>query len=324
MKTNLTLLIGCLFVFLGNTNAQQLRFRKDGTFKIAQFTDTHIVSTKPETMDAIKLIGETLDKEKPDLVIFTGDVVTGKPARKGWEMALEPVIKRGVPFCIALGNHDAEQDLTRKEIAEIVTSQPNNLNIKNHDLLADVVLNVKSADSNKPSALLYCMDSNDYSKIDTIKGYGWFSFDQIQWYRQQSAKFTKQNGGKPLPALAFFHIALPEYKRAFDNKMNTPVGVRLEDECSPKTNSGMFTAMVECGDVMGTFVGHDHDNDYLASLYGIALGYGRFSGGKTTYIHIPNGSRIITLKEGERGFTTFVRLLDGQEIGQSTFPGNFK
>lgn len=324
MKKNLTLFLGCMFAILGNISAQKLSFHKDGTFKIAQFTDTHIVCTKPETLDAIKLIGETLDKEKPDLVIFTGDVVTGKPARKGWEMALEPVIKRGVPFCIALGNHDAEQDLTRKEIAQIVTSHPTNLNKKVNNLLSDIVLDIKSSKSNKTAALLYCMDSNDYSKIDTVKGYGWFSFNQIQWYRDQSSKYTKQNGGNPLPALAFFHIALPEYKYAFENKKNVPVGARLEAECSPKINSGMFTAMVESRDVMGIFVGHDHDNDYLASLYGIALGYGRFSGGKTTYIHIQNGSRIINLKEGERGFTTFIRLLDGQEVGQASYPGNFK
>ena len=69
---------------------------------------------------------------------------------------------------------------------------------------------------------------------------------------------------------------------------------------------------------------HDHNNDYLASLYGIALGYGRFSGGKTTYIDIQNGARIITLKEGERGFSTFIRLQDGSEICKTSFPGIFK
>ena len=41
-------------------------------------------------------------------------------------------------------------------------------------------------------------------------------------------------------------------------------------------NPGMFAAMAECGDVMGTFVGHDHDIDYVVAEKGIALGYGRF------------------------------------------------
>jgi hypothetical protein len=117
---------------------------------------------------------------------------------------------------------------------------------------------------------------------------------------------------------------LTEYKEAYKNEQNNPVGLRLENECPASVNSGMFTAMLESRDVMGVFVGHDHNNDYLTSLYGIALGYGRFSGGKTTYIDIQNGARVITLKEGERGFSTFIRLNDGSEICRTAFPGTFK
>ena len=36
----------------------------------------------------------------------------------------------------------------------------------------------------------------------------------------------------------------------------------MEKACAPKLNTGMFAAMKEAGDVMGVFVGHDHDNDY--------------------------------------------------------------
>lgn len=323
MKKNFNLLLYLFLLFGATVNAQQLRFHKDGTFKIAQFTDTHIISNNPESLVAIKLINEVLDKENPDLVVFTGDAVTGKPAREGWEMVLRPIIERGVPFFVTLGNHDAEQDLTRKEIAHIVVSKPNNLNKLKNKLLADVVLKVTSSKSDKIASLIYCMDSNDYSKVDTVKGYGWFSHNQIGWYRDQSLKYTTQNKGERLPALAFFHIPLPEYQFAFD-KNKYVVGERREAECCPKINSGMFASMVERGDVMGVFVGHDHDNDYLTSLYGVVLGYGRFSGGKTIYTHIQNGSRIINLKEGERTFTTYVRLLDGQKIDETNYPNDLK
>jgi hypothetical protein len=324
MKKGLILISLIVFAFLGEVNAQQLRFRNDGTFKIVQFTDTHVVPGNAKSLNAIKLINETLDKENPDLIVFTGDVVTGKPAREGWEMVLKPLAKKGIPFVITMGNHDAEQDLNRSEIAAIITATPHCINKKDSKGLSDMALEIKSAKNGNASALLYCMDSNDYSKVDTVKGYGWFSFEQIQWYRNTSARITEANGGKPLPALAFFHIALPEYKEAYKNERNNPVGIRLEDECPASVNSGMFTAMLESRDVMGVFVGHDHNNDYLASLYGIALGYGRFSGGKTTYVDIQNGARIINLKEGERGFSTFIRLLDGSEICSTVFPGTFK
>ena len=52
------------------------------------------------------------------------------------------------------------------------------------------------------------------SRSSDVKGYAWFTFDQVNWYRSQSAAYTERNGGKPLPALAFFHIPLPEYNQA--------------------------------------------------------------------------------------------------------------
>jgi predicted MPP superfamily phosphohydrolase len=323
MKKSIVLL-SCILFLIQWSNAQKLSFREDGTFKIVQFTDAHIAVENPEYQVAIKTISETLDAEKPDLVIFSGDVVTGKPATPGWREALGPVSERNIPFMVVLGNHDDEQDLSRPEIAKIVTSYEGNMNQLNKKKeLADLVLTIKDK-KGKNGALLYCMDSNAYSTIDTVRGYGWFTFDQVEWYRETSQKYTKDNQNKTLPSLAFFHIPLPEYKQAFENEKKKPVGQRLENECAPKLNTGMFAAFLECGDVMGTFVGHDHNNDYVAELYGIALCYGRFTGGKTTYTDIPNGARIIQLKEGNDSFTTWIRLSDGSEIDRISFPDAFR
>ena len=151
------------------------------------------------------------------------------------------------------------------------------------------------AGTTQPAALLYCLDSHDYSTIPSIDGYGWFTQDQIRWYRDRSAAYTAANGGKPLPALAFFHIALPEYVAAWRNPGNTHIGRAAEDECPGELNPGMFAAMVESGDVMGVFVGHDHDIDYVVAEKGIALGYGRFSGDDTTYNNLRPGVRILVL-----------------------------
>ena len=70
---------------------------------------------------------------------------------------------------------------------------------------------------------------------------------------------------------------------------------------------------LEAGDVIATFVGHDHVNDYVATWKGLLLGYGRFTGGKTVYHDVPggNGARVIELKEGTRAFRTWIRLKDG-------------
>mgnify|MGYP000204988362 FL=1 len=139
--------------------------------------------------------------------------------------------------------------------------------------------------------------------------------------RARSAAYTAANGGKPLPALAFFHIALPEYVAAWRNPDNTHVGRAAEDECPGALNPGMFAAMAECGDVMGTFVGHDHDIDYVVAEKGIALGYGRFSGDDTTYNNLRPGVRILVLTEGERGFETWIHERDGRIADHVEFRG---
>ena len=106
--------------------------------------------------------------------------------------------------------------------------------------------------SKKPEAILYCMDSNAYSTMKPrVEGYGWFDFSEIDWYRQKSIKYTRANGGTPLPALAFFHIPLPEYDLACNDPQLIRIGEKKEKVCCPDINTGMFAAMLECGDVMG-------------------------------------------------------------------------
>lgn len=305
----------CLFI-CNRTFADGLRFNNDGTFKIVQFTDTHISYNDTNSNVAFRVIHETLVAEKPDFVIFTGDVVTGVPELEGWMRLLDIMKSSEIPFCVLTGNHDNEQKITYQEIADIVTSVPNNCNVKDSNgKLADMVIELKKHDSDEISTLLYCMDSNTYSPIKGLGIYAWFTFEQIDWYRNTSKGYTVLNNNVPVPALAFFHIPLPEYSEAFFKENNYHSGIRLENECPGELNSGMFAAMKECGDVEGIFVGHDHDNDYITSLYGISLGYGRFSGGRTTYTNLQPGARVIRLYEGERRFDSYVRVLDGRRIG---------
>ena len=97
------------------------------------------------------------------------------------------------------------------------------------------------------------------------------------------------------------------------------VGTRKERPCVPALNSGLFTAMKECGDVRATFVGHDHSNDYAVLWHGILLAYGRFSGGNTVYNDLPNGARLIELHEDGQQFDTW----DGQVLNRVTCPDSF-
>ena len=102
------------------------------------------------------------------------------------------------------------------------------------------------------------------------------------------------------------------------------VGTRMEKACAPALNSGMFAAMKEQKDIVGIFVGHDHDNDYVVDWKGILLGYGRYTGGNTVYNDLPNGARVIEMTEGRHGVRTWVRVKGGRVINPVDYPEDFR
>lgn len=303
-----------------------LQFNRNKKFKIVQFTDVHYLPGHPDSEMPLKTMVAVLDAEKPDLVVFTGDIVTGPPAEQGWKIVLKPLNDLKIPYAIVLGNHDDESDLTREQVAAVIEPAPYGLFVtKAADItgFGNYVLPVKASSGNKTAALLYCFDSNAYNHRDTMGGYDWIQPDQIEWYKKESENQTRLNNGKKLPALAFFHIPLPEHRQAYMNEQYPPIGLHLETECSPYYNSGLFGTMVKCGDVKGVFTGHDHNNDYIAYKDGIALAYGRFTGGKATYGDLESGARIIELTEGVSGFTTWLRTRSGNIYCRVKFPLDF-
>lgn len=308
-------------------HANTLRFHANGKFKIVQFTDVHWVPGNPASQEAADRMNEVLDAEKPDLVIYTGDLIFAKPASEAMDKVFEPAISRKIPFAVTLGNHDDEHDLTRSQLYDYIKGKPGNVTgtVDGLSGVTNFILPIRNAAGTKEAFALYGFDSLAYSKQPETKGYDWIKQDQIDWYRTSSAGMTAKNGGNPLPAMAFFHIPLPEYNQAASDEDALLIGVRKEKACAPVVNSGLFTAMLEAKDVMAVFVGHDHVNDYVAKWKGLLLGYGRFTGGKTVYHDVPggNGARVIELTEGERGFKSWIRLKDNQVISTIQYPLDF-
>jgi predicted MPP superfamily phosphohydrolase len=269
------------FVFIINAQDKTLLFNKKGEFKIVQFTDIHYVPNDKKSGVALELIREVMEQEKPDLVVITGDLVFGKPARKCFDDVLSIIIEYKTPWAFVFGNHDDEFDMSRKDMMRYIENKAYSLAVRGNKEVHGVgnyTVELKDKWGRKQQMVFYFMDSGAYSPIKDIEGYDWFAFSQIAWYRDQSAMFKKNNRDILVPALAFFHIPLQEYGEMVAGK-NTIVGSRKEKENPGAVNSGMFAAMCESGDVVGVFTGHDHDNDYIGNYRGIALAFGRYSGG---------------------------------------------
>ncbi len=291
----------------------KLRFNDQGKFKIAQFTDLHWSHKSANCTKTIATIRSVLETEKPDIAMLTGDIVTNTPAKEAWLTIARIFEETETPFAVMMGNHDAEAGISKEEIFDLMEDLPYYVGEKGPDGVygyGNFVLPVAGRDAGT-SALLYCFDSNDYPPGNKYGHYDWIHYDQIDWYRNQSKKYTSDNNNIPLPALAFFHIPLPEYKNMTER--NTIVGNKEEGVASPVINTGMFASMVEMKDVMGVFVGHDHNNDYIGMEYDIALAFGRVTG-TDAYGKFERGARIIELHEDKFRFDTWIRTPKGIEF----------
>jgi 3',5'-cyclic AMP phosphodiesterase CpdA len=296
-----------------------LRFDGDGRFKIVQFTDLHLKEDSEDDDKTVALMGEVLDVERPQLVVVTGDVLAGSQQPEAMmKRCAGPMVERQIPWTVALGNHDDEGTRDRRGLMDIIMSLPYAVSQQgSRDItgVSNYYLPVLSADGQEKQWILYVLDSNAYPPEKSLGTYDWIHTDQVDWYRRTSRKLAGENGGRPYPALAFFHIPLPEYDQVLAAADANLAGYRYEKVCCPDINSGFFAAMLECGDVKGTFVGHDHVNDYEATLHGIRLIYGRGSGfnayGREGF---PRGGRVILLEADKDTFATWLRLESGVKV----------
>ena len=304
-----------------------LRFNSDHKFKIMQIADTQeIPAVSPDTLS---LINNALDREKPDLVIFTGDQIKGysKKFKKDpviiestIDILVEPIAKRNIPFMVTYGNHDAQCGVDNRGQYKFYAKYDNFISgdLRNSDDVGTADIQIYSSTEDKPVFELYIIDSHGKAKDGA--GYAPVDKKQIEWYVSRREQLKAENGDY-LPSLVFQHIPVPEF---FDVIKKVPKGTKgavpaygeheneyfvlndetiaeggfmLESPASPDVNTGEFEAMSEKGDVLGIYVGHDHNNSFVVKYNGVDLGYTQGAGFNVYGPGENRGVRIFELDE---------------------------
>ena len=262
----------------------------NGKFRIMQIAD--VQEDFPVNPDTVRLIDAAAEREKPDLVIFTGDQIQGysgcyrtdtyNKVQKVIAAYVEPLVKRGIPFTMTFGNHDNQGDYSRyyindvmstyatadgSEIAEqkfaaFVDFEDDNLfGLTNFyiDLVDD---RAKSRDTVDVKYRVHVIDSNTYHFNGTDYDYDVIHDEQLEHavniYEQATAD-------KDYIGLAFFHIPLHEFQDAYEEfkRAEDPSllgqGEFREDALHGYENNGSYGKLKEAN-VVAFFCGHDHIN----------------------------------------------------------------
>ena len=273
-----------------NVTDKTIRFNSDGKLKILHIADTHLNYDKH--FDAsVWVIAEACDVEKPDLVVLTGDNThpDDDPEKtKNLINALMNIFEsRKIPVAVTFGNHDAEKGpMTRADIMEYYKTFSCVITAEDADAFhncATFNIPVLASDSDNVNFNIWVFDSGDYDE-DEPRHYDRVRTEQIEWYKETSAKLREENGGQAVNSVVFQHIIVPEIydvlkkldskqpyavKRiyneeeiyAFDENQ-TNYGTLNEKPCPGYYNDGQFDALVENGDVLAMFTGHDHTNAF--------------------------------------------------------------
>lgn len=316
------------------TSTTKLKFNSKGEFKILQFTDLHYGEDETKDKNSQILQGKLIQTVKPDLVVITGDAVSGYAwdksdtfYQKNWSKWTNPMEVNKVKYAYTLGNHDDQANLSRQEILDLDKTNPFSITKQSINItgITNYILPISSFnDTQKIVTMLWFFDTNDVG-CQGRDGWGCINPDQINWYKNKSNEIIEITG-RNVEGLAFFHIPLPEYKDLWNN--GKTYGKRNEGVCSPDYNTGFFNTSKVQGNIKAMFCGHDHSNYYGGYFKDIELVYGRKTGyGGYGPDGFQRGARIINLKDNQNGSFSYEHEIIQEDLtfvknGEPTWQGD--
>ena len=323
-------LIFSAFCVSASAEGTKLSFDENGEFKILHLCDCQ--DNYPAHKEMLVFIDTVLKTYKPDLVVLGGDNTVDKAETK--ELAVEelvkPFVENEVYFTLVFGNHDREQGVDNDALLKLYQKYGGKYCLA-YDAVEELsgtanhYLPIYSSDGSEMKFNVWMFDSgSSIHENDEWLGYDSVREDQIEWYKSESKKLV-DGKGKMVNSLAFQHIivsdvydemfveapfAMGELTREFNGKIysflpktNNFTGYLFEYPCPGYINYGQFDAMVETGNVLGIFSGHDHINSFEVVMDGIRI---INTPGATVHSYgndVMRGARLLTINEDDT--TTF-------------------
>ena len=282
---------------------------KNGVFTVLQVTDPQDLQYVRRTM--LWMLDKAYDRVKPDLVLLTGDNTLGNHFRdampvysrltvntkekeframqKALAYVLEPIAERNIPFGMIYGNHDDMNEITKDEQADIYRDYPGCVGLDGQKDGVDCdtyVIPVYTEDGKRVAYNLWMLDSAWKDK-ETGECFWRVKPETVAWYDRTCKAMAERNGGKPVPALLFQHVPMPETLRLIEPcakqkgavehggtyyKLKPGVkGVMGEYPSVCEPGDGLFDAVKQNGDVKACVFGHDHLNCFEGTLDGVDL-----------------------------------------------------
>lgn len=300
-----------------------LQYGADGKFRIMQISDIQDWFIMRSITK--KVLKKALDTYPVDLIVLTGDNISSSSltklsARVAIDQFMSIIEDYGIPVAMTFGNHDDENTLADKAYQVSVYEKYDCFvgcageDLGDTNLATYFVPIYSSTNKNKMVSNIWMIDSGTYNTETESGGYAATTKAQIEWYKTKSAELEEAYGRK-IPSLMFQHIIVPEIWDALEEcEAGTPgsyghngksyklpegtVGELNETPCPPNYNNGQFDAVLERGDVMAMFFGHDHTNSFELTYKGVGL-YNTAGIGFNSYNGWNEGVRIITLDEND-------------------------
>ena len=231
------------------------------------------------------LLGGDLWNEKPEATV--------EQLREFLDIFSAPMEERCIPWAHVFGNHDHDMLMDRRLMQSVFESYPHC--VSNHteagvDGVSNFLLPIRLSDGSRVAFAVWGLDTHNLSDELKLRNginlrqahqapalpYGtshwdFVRFNQLRWYYDTSEALEAHNGA-PVDALMLMHAPILEFGICMKNPERTSLeGNALETLYSGSLNSGLFSTVLQRGDVRAIVSGHMHDDNFAAEYCGVKL-----------------------------------------------------